>query len=146
MAHQTHAPPAPCSAAPTFHLLGAPLRLGPSAQIFCSFPHSRSVALRLGPSATEEQSQARRQRRRLRLSPVASCPHHRPPHTGRRPCVRTSLSPPVSAVPWEPGQLPRVAGPWLRWLCTFSGSTPMSQLNSSPDSSFAESYMEVSQN
>jgi hypothetical protein len=34
--------------------------------------------------------------------------------TGRRPCVRTSLSPPASAVPWKPGQLPRVAGLWLR--------------------------------
>ena len=52
-----------------------------------------------------------------RLSSFASRPRLRPPRTGRRPCVRTSLSPPASAVPWEPGQLPRVAGPWLRrWL------------------------------
>ena len=34
-----------------------------------------------------------------RLSPVASRPRFRPPHTGRRPCVRTSLSPPASAGP-----------------------------------------------
>jgi len=63
-----------------------------------------------------------------RLSPVASRPRLRPPGTGRRPCVRTSLSPPASAVPWEPGQLPRVAGPWLRrCICSpmfFAGSAP----------------------
>ena len=33
------------------------------------------------------------------LSPVASRPRLRPPRTGRRPCVRTSLSPPAAAVP-----------------------------------------------
>ena len=106
VAHQTHAQPAPCSAAPTL--------------IFRSFPHSRSGSVpgigaappRRRP-ATEGQSQARRRRRRrLPLPPLAS--RLRPPRTVRRPCVRTSLSPPASALPWEPGQLPRVAGPWLR--------------------------------
>ena len=29
-------------------------------------------------------------------------------------CIRTSLYPPASVVPWEPGQVPRVGGPWLR--------------------------------
>ena len=45
--------------------------------------------------------------------------HSSPPSSAHRPAnLRThlpgSLSPPASAVPWEPGQLPRVAGPWLR--------------------------------
>jgi hypothetical protein len=48
------------------------------------------------------------------LSPVASCPRLRPPCTGRRPYVCTSLSPLASVVSWEPGQLPMVARPWLR--------------------------------
>ena len=34
-----------------------------------------------------------------RLSPVTSRPRLRPPHTGRRPCVRTSFSPPASSGP-----------------------------------------------
>jgi len=75
-------------------------------------PHSRSGSvprigssarrrLPLGGAATEGQSQAWRRRRRLPhlLSPVASRPRLRPPRTGRRLCVRTSLSPPASAVP-----------------------------------------------
>ena len=104
--------------------LAAPLRLGPSAQIFCSF---RTRAQGSVSSARRRLPLGGVQRRRgsprlgggvggspSRLSPVASRPRLRPPRTGRRPCVRTSLSPPASAVPWEPGQLPRVAGPWLR--------------------------------
>ena len=72
------------------------LRLGPKGRIF----RASAAPPRRRP-ATEGQSQARRRRRRLPhlLSPVASRPRLRPPRTGRRPCVRTSLSPPASAVP-----------------------------------------------
>ena len=85
------------SAGPTLISLAAPLRLGPSAQIFCSFPHSRSGSVpRIGSSArrrlpprrrpaTEGQSQARRRRRRLpppslasRLAPSPASSAHRP--------------------------------------------------------------------
>jgi hypothetical protein len=72
-------------AAPALHLLAPPLALG---------TQPTEAALRLGLSATAGQPQARR-RQRLPLRPLAS--RLRPPHTGRRPCVRTSLSPPASA-------------------------------------------------
>ena len=83
--------------------LAVPLRLGPpSAQIFCSFIYSRSVALRLGPRvgssarrrrpATEGQSQARRRRRRLPLPPLASRLAPSPPSSAHRPAtLRTHL-------------------------------------------------------
>ena len=48
-----------------------------------------------------------------RLSPVAALASVLRAPAGD-PGVRISLSPPASAVPWEPGQLPSVAGPWLR--------------------------------
>jgi len=77
----------PRSAAQARSLPPLALRLGPRDRIF-----RPSAAPPRRRPATEGQSQARRRRRRLR-------PCLRPPRTGRRPCVRTSLSSPASAVP-----------------------------------------------
>ena len=105
------------------------LRLGPSAQI--SFSPTRAQARSQGldlprvggfPSAASSDGGAVPGSAAASAAPPpASRPRLRPPRTGRRPCVRTSLSPPASAVPWEPGQLSRVAGPWLRrcWALFF---------------------------
>ena len=107
VAHQTHAPPAP-SAAPTLISLAASLRLSPSAQIFYSSP-TRAQARSQGSDLPHVGGvQRRRDSPRLGggiggsprlMSPLASRPRLRPPRTGRRPCVHTSLSPPASAVP-----------------------------------------------
>jgi len=88
VAHQTHPPPAPCRRS---IFLAAPLRLGPQRR-------SSSARRRLPLDGV--------QRRRgspslgggvggspSLLSPVASRLRLRPPRTGRRPCVRNSLSP-----------------------------------------------------
>ena len=107
VAHQTHASPPSCSAAPTLIFLAASadllllpplaLRLGPRDRIFRASAapplggvQRRRGSPRLGGGVGGSPS---------RLSPVASRPRFRPPRTGRRPCVRTSLSPPASAVP-----------------------------------------------
>jgi len=74
------------------------------------------LALRLGPSATEGQSQARRRRRRLPLPPLASRLAPSPPSSAHRPStLRTHLRLPsrLCCTVWA-GQLPGVAGPWLR--------------------------------
>jgi hypothetical protein len=107
--------------------LAVPLRLGPpSAQIFCSFIYSRSVALRLGPRvgssarrrrpATEGQSQARRRRRRLPLPPLASRLAPSPPSSAHRPAtLRTHLPLPsrlcctVGARPLAPPVIRRIS-------------------------------------
>ena len=117
VAHQTHAPPAP-SAAPTLIILAAPqlaLRLGPKDRIF----RASAAPPRRRP-AMEGQSQARRRRRRLpptfcRQSPCALACVLRAPADD--PAYAPPSPLPPLLFPWEPGQLPRVAGPWLR-RCT----------------------------
>ena len=105
-------------------------RLGPSpsAQIFCSFPHSRSGSVpRIGSSARRRLPLGGVQRRRG--SPRFAAASAAPPTFSRQspralacvlraPADDPAYAPPSPLppllFPWEPGQLPRVAGPWLR--------------------------------